>query len=78
MRLTPQEAADYKNAPVVYNGEIGFFFEPDEYGVIKVCDEFPGFTSRSTSLLARRLLSKSPFLGLMQSIRQTPIQMHPR
>lgn len=44
MRLTPQEAAEYQNSPVVYNGDIGFFFEPDEYGVIKVCDEFPGFT----------------------------------
>ncbi|KAF1959735.1 fructosyl peptide oxidase [Byssothecium circinans] len=44
MRLTPEEAVEYKNVPVVYNGDIGFFFEPDEYGVIKVCDEFPGFT----------------------------------
>lgn len=44
MRLTSQEAAEYKNVPVVYNGDVGFFFEPDEYGVIKVCDEFPGFT----------------------------------
>lgn len=44
MRLSPKEAAAYKNHPVVYNGDVGFFFEPDEYGVIKVCDEFPGFT----------------------------------
>ena len=44
MRLTPEEAAEYKNVPVVYNGDVGFFFEPDEYGVIKVCDEFAGFT----------------------------------
>ncbi|KAL5458243.1 hypothetical protein PMIN06_003443 [Paraphaeosphaeria minitans] len=44
MRLTPQKVAEYKNAPVVYNGDVGFFFEPDEYGVIKICDEFPGFT----------------------------------
>ncbi|KAL1609896.1 hypothetical protein SLS60_001561 [Paraconiothyrium brasiliense] len=44
MRLTPTEAAVYRNSPVVYNGDVGFFFEPDEYGVIKVCDEFPGFT----------------------------------
>lgn len=44
MQLTPQEAAEYKGIPVVYNGDIGFFFEPNEYGVIKVCDEFPGFT----------------------------------
>jgi sarcosine oxidase/L-pipecolate oxidase len=44
LRLTTQEAVDYKGSPVVYNGDVGFFFEPDEYGVIKVCDEFPGFT----------------------------------
>ena len=30
IQLTPQEAAEYKNVPVVYNGEIGFFFEPNE------------------------------------------------
>lgn len=44
MRLSTKEAAEYKDHPVVYNGDVGFFFEPDEYGVIKVCDEFPGFT----------------------------------
>ncbi|KAF2645002.1 fructosyl peptide oxidase [Massarina eburnea CBS 473.64] len=44
IRLTPEEAAQYKNVPVVYNGDIGFFFEPNEEQVIKVCDEFPGFT----------------------------------
>ncbi|EUC37111.1 hypothetical protein COCCADRAFT_1887 [Bipolaris zeicola 26-R-13] len=44
IQLTPEEAAEYKNAPVVYNGDVGFLFEPDEHGVIKVCDEFPGFT----------------------------------
>ncbi|PCG97016.1 FAD dependent oxidoreductase [Penicillium occitanis (nom. inval.)] len=44
LQLTPQEAAEYKNMPVVYDGEYGFFFEPNEHGVIKVCDEFPGFS----------------------------------
>ncbi|KAI0484581.1 fructosyl amino acid oxidase [Xylariaceae sp. FL0804] len=44
LQMTPSEAAEYKNAPVVYNGDIGFFFEPSESGVVKVCDEFPGFT----------------------------------
>ncbi|RYP61862.1 hypothetical protein DL771_009981 [Monosporascus sp. 5C6A] len=44
IQLTPEEAAEYKGVPVVYNGDIGFFFEPNEHGVIKVCDEFPGFT----------------------------------
>ena len=66
LQLTPEEAAEYKDTPVVYNGDIGFFFEPNELslnlpanlhvpsrtyrhtrhreGIIKVCDEFPGFT----------------------------------
>lgn len=44
LQLTPDEAAPYKDVPVVYHGDIGFFFEPDENHVIKVCDEFPGFT----------------------------------
>ncbi|OQD68854.1 hypothetical protein PENDEC_c030G03954 [Penicillium decumbens] len=44
IQLTPREAAEYKDAPVVYDGEYGFFFEPNEHGVIKVCDEFPGFS----------------------------------
>ncbi|KAK4124534.1 fructosyl amino acid oxidase [Parathielavia appendiculata] len=44
MQLTPEEAAEYKGCPVVYHGDVGFFFEPNENRVIKVCDEFPGFT----------------------------------
>ncbi|EFX01570.1 fructosyl peptide oxidase [Grosmannia clavigera kw1407] len=39
-----KKSSEYKGVPVVYNGDIGFFFEPNEYGVIKVCDEFPGFS----------------------------------
>ncbi len=31
MQLSPEEAKEFKNAPVVYNGDIGFFFEPNEY-----------------------------------------------
>ncbi|KAJ3990477.1 FAD dependent oxidoreductase [Lentinula detonsa] len=44
MQLTPEEVRKYIGCPVVYNEDIGFFFEPTEDGVIKVCDEFPGFT----------------------------------
>ncbi|KAJ5090678.1 sarcosine oxidase [Penicillium argentinense] len=44
IQLTPEESAQYKKMPVVYDGDYGFFFEPNEYGVIKVCDEFPGFS----------------------------------
>ncbi|WRT67028.1 uncharacterized protein IL334_003994 [Kwoniella shivajii] len=44
MQLTPEEVAQYKGIPVVYDDEFGFIFEPNENGVIKICDEFPGFT----------------------------------
>ncbi|KAJ5553522.1 hypothetical protein N7494_002900 [Penicillium frequentans] len=44
IQLTPEEVSEYKDIPVVYDGEYGFFFEPNENGVIKVCDEFPGFS----------------------------------
>ncbi|KAJ3842960.1 FAD dependent oxidoreductase [Lentinula raphanica] len=44
IQLTPKEAEAYAGCPVVYNEDIGFFFEPNEDGIIKVCDEFPGFT----------------------------------
>ncbi|THU81975.1 FAD dependent oxidoreductase [Dendrothele bispora CBS 962.96] len=44
MRLSPDEAKYFAGCPVVYNEDIGFFMEPNEAGIIKVCDEFPGFT----------------------------------
>lgn len=31
IQLTPQEVAEYKDKPVVYDGDYGFFFEPNEY-----------------------------------------------
>lgn len=30
IQLTPEEVTKYKNIPVVYDGEYGFFFEPNE------------------------------------------------
>jgi len=30
LQLTPEEIKDYAGCPVVYNEDIGFFFEPDE------------------------------------------------
>jgi sarcosine oxidase/L-pipecolate oxidase len=30
MQLSPEEAKEFKDSPVVYNGDIGFFFEPNE------------------------------------------------
>lgn len=34
MQLSPEEAAMYKNAPVVYNADLGFFFEPNELSLL--------------------------------------------
>ncbi|KAH9928536.1 FAD dependent oxidoreductase [Epithele typhae] len=48
LQLTSDEVKEYAGCPVVYNEDIGFFFEPDDHGVIKVCDEFPGFTRYKT------------------------------
>lgn len=51
MGLTAEEAQRYRDIPVVYNGELGFLFEPrlvDCNGklkhIVKICDEFPGYT----------------------------------
>ncbi|KAH7120427.1 FAD dependent oxidoreductase-domain-containing protein [Dactylonectria estremocensis] len=44
IQLTPQEVAEYKDVPAIYDGGYGFFFEPNEHGIIKLCDEFPGFS----------------------------------
>lgn len=30
IQLTPTEAAQYKDSPVIYDGDYGFFFEPNE------------------------------------------------
>jgi sarcosine oxidase/L-pipecolate oxidase len=59
LQLSPAEAEEYKGHPVVYNGDVGFFFEPNEQGLIKVCDEFPGFT---------RFKDHMPFGGQSQRI----------
>ncbi|KAH8089005.1 FAD dependent oxidoreductase [Filobasidium floriforme] len=53
LELTDAEAARYRGIPVVYNEEVGFLFEPryvldpstgTSRWIIKLCDEFPGYT----------------------------------
>ncbi|UPK94050.1 hypothetical protein LCI18_004985 [Fusarium solani-melongenae] len=75
IQLTPEEAAEFKNTPVIYDGEYGFFFEPTGDNIIKVCDEFPGFT---------RFLSHKPFgsdvakqISVPRSHSQHPTDTYP-
>lgn len=34
IQVTPEEAAQYKGVPVVYDGDYGFFFEPNELSLL--------------------------------------------
>ncbi|KAF2764067.1 fructosyl amine:oxygen oxidoreductase [Teratosphaeria nubilosa] len=44
IQMTPEERRLYKNLPVLFNVERGFFMEPDEdNGELKICDEHPGY-----------------------------------
>ncbi|KAK5265337.1 hypothetical protein LTR96_009239 [Exophiala xenobiotica] len=44
IKLTQEELRLYKNLPVFFNIESGFFIEPDEEkGELKICDEHPGY-----------------------------------
>jgi sarcosine oxidase / L-pipecolate oxidase len=46
IRMTPEELELYRNLPVLFNIERGFFMEPDEdKGELKICDEHPGYCS---------------------------------
>jgi len=44
IKLTDEEAAKFKDMPVLLNCDLGFFFEPDSNNEIKICNEFPGYT----------------------------------
>jgi sarcosine oxidase/L-pipecolate oxidase len=44
IKMTKEELELYKNLPVLFNIESGFFMEPDaERGELKMCDEHPGY-----------------------------------
>lgn len=54
IRLTEQEAASFKNMPVIDNMEKGFFFEPDHLKhELKICNEFPGYTNYENGKLPK-------------------------
>ena len=44
IRMSPEEAQQYRNLPVLFNPGKGFFIEPDEdHHELKICDEHPGY-----------------------------------
>ncbi|KAH0129256.1 fructosyl amine:oxygen oxidoreductase-like protein, partial [Aureobasidium melanogenum] len=44
IKMTKEELQLFKNLPVLFNIERGFFMEPDEdKGELKMCDEHPGY-----------------------------------
>lgn len=48
IKMTPAELKLYKDLPVLFNIERGFFMEPDEdHGELKICDEHPGYCNWS-------------------------------
>lgn len=49
IKMTKEECELYKNLPVLFNIESGFFMEPDaENGELKICDEHPGYCNWTT------------------------------
>ncbi|KAE8444928.1 hypothetical protein EG329_014055 [Mollisiaceae sp. DMI_Dod_QoI] len=50
IKMSPEECKLYKDLPVLFNIESGFFMEPDEEKhELKICDEHPGYCNWVTS-----------------------------
>ncbi|KAK4982421.1 hypothetical protein LTR66_009276 [Elasticomyces elasticus] len=60
IRMSPDEAKLYRNLPVLFNIERGFFMEPDEDDSdLKICDEHPGYCNWTTDAMGTR--TSTPF-----------------
>ncbi|KAI1767923.1 fructosyl amine:oxygen oxidoreductase [Hypoxylon sp. FL1150] len=74
IRMTPPEAQLYKNLPVLFNIEKGFFMEPSaETHELKICDEHPGYINPIYSHEGRNILGSRPFAR-----NQIPIESEAR
>ncbi len=81
INLTPEEAKSYRDLPVLFNVERGFFMEPDaDNHEMKICDEHPGYcnfvtdpkTGRLSSVpFARRQIPKTSEEGIRTFLRET-------
>ncbi|KAF9629617.1 FAD dependent oxidoreductase [Lasiodiplodia theobromae] len=58
IKMTEEEAKLYKNLPVLFNIERGFFMEPDEDNhELKMCDEHPGYLNWTKDPKTGRMVS---------------------
>ncbi|KAM0313366.1 hypothetical protein ACHAO8_005603 [Botrytis cinerea] len=62
IKMSEDETKLYKNLPVLFNIEKGFFMEPDEDNhELKICDEHPGYCNWSVLLWRHARLAFGPF-----------------
>ncbi len=58
IKMSPEEAKLYRNLPVLFNVDRGFFMEPDEdEQELKICDEHPGYINRTTDTNTQKAAS---------------------
>ncbi|KAI0005243.1 fructosyl amine:oxygen oxidoreductase [Xylariaceae sp. FL0662B] len=77
IKMSPSEAEVYKNLPVLFNIEKGFFLEPSaETRELKICDEHPGYINPVYSVDGegkRTITGSRPF-----SKQQIPLESEAR
>lgn len=87
IRLSPTEAEHYRNLPVLFNADQGFFFEPDaDNNEVKICDEHPGYCNwiyrpdgeRRSVPFARHEIPKESALRIRALLRDTMPQLADR
>jgi sarcosine oxidase/L-pipecolate oxidase len=84
--MTEEECKLYKNLPVLFNMERGFFMEPDEENhELKICDEHPGYTNfstidgvKSSVPFSRHQIPLESEQGVRQFLRETMPQLAER
>lgn len=71
IKLSAEEALLYRNLPVLFNIEKGFFMEPDANHELEICDEHPGYCNWVTSPTGRQI--STPFAN-----HQIPVEAEKR
>ncbi|KAI9835895.1 MAG: hypothetical protein M1819_001793 [Sarea resinae] len=87
IKMTEEEVKLYKNLPVLFNIEKGFFMEPDEDNhELKMCDEHPGYCNwitgadgvRKSIPFARHQIPKEAEVRMRGFLRDTMPQLADR